>query len=163
MYEIIHYPNIILQEKMPIFNFENPIIDPIELEKNLIETMFNHNGIGLAANQVGIKARVFVMGTKEGPEITKAYFNPIVVHDSESTDNLYEGCLSFPNMFVKVKRPKFIQCIWQNSKGQVEEGEFTGYGCKCFLHELDHLDGIVFKEKVSRLKWDLALKKSKRK
>lgn len=163
MYTIIQYPDPILKEKMPNFDFTNPILDPIELEKNLIETMFAHNGIGLSANQVGIKTRVFVMGTKNGPELTKAYFNPEVIKPSDEEENLLEGCLSFPNIFVKVKRPKNIRCIWQNSKGEVEQGEFVGYGCKCFLHELDHLNGVVFKEKVGRLKWDLSIKKSKRK
>lgn len=163
MYDIIKYPNLILKEQMPEFNFSNPILDPIELEKNIIETMFSYKGIGLAANQIGLRTRVFAMGTADGPELTRAYFNPSVLKQSEETADEQEGCLSFPGIFLKVKRPERILCKWQNSNGEWQTGEFAGYGCKCFLHELDHLDGVVFKEKVSRLKWDLATKKLKRK
>lgn len=161
MYTILTYPNPLLSKEMPKFDFANPIIDPIELEKNLIETMFANRGIGLAANQVGIETRVFVMGTVDGPELTHAYFNPSILNTSEELIDEMEGCLSFPNVFVKVKRPSQIMCSWQNSKGEWQVGEFVGYGCKCFLHELDHLDGITFKSKVSRLKWDLAIRKTK--
>ncbi|NBP02006.1 MAG: peptide deformylase [Proteobacteria bacterium] len=163
MLNIVHYPDPILAEKMPNFDFAHPIMDPEELEKVLIETMFKNNGIGLSANQVGIRTRVFVMGTKHGPELTRAYFNPQVLNNEEDYADLPEGCLSFPNIFVKVKRPLKITCSWQNTKGEFQIGDFQGYGCKCFLHELDHLDGFVFKDKVSRLKWDLAIKKAKRK
>jgi peptide deformylase len=76
---------------------------------------------------------------------------------------LEEGCLSFPGIFVNIKRPRAIKARWQNSKGEFVEGEFTGYDCKCFLHELDHLEGIVFQDRVSPLKWAMGVKKSKRK
>jgi peptide deformylase len=76
---------------------------------------------------------------------------------------LEEGCLSFPGVYVNIKRPKAIKARWQNSSGETMEGEFTGYECKCFLHELDHLEGIVFQDRVSTLKWALGVKKSKRK
>lgn len=161
MYNIIKHPNRILEERMPEFEFNNPIVDPKELEQKLIETMFAYKAIGLAANQVGLKTRVFVMGTVDGPELTRAYFNPSVLDMYEETYDEIEGCLSFPGIYVKIKRPVKISCRWQDSSGEWQEGEFAGYGSKCFLHELDHLDGIVYKEKVSRLKWDLAVKKSK--
>ena len=155
------FPDTILRERIEEFDFDNADIDPKELEKNLIDFMFKHGGIGLAANQVGLKYRVFVMGHPDHPELARAFFNPIVVKNTETFNDMEEGCLSFPNIYVKIKRPTKILAKWQNSHGQWEEGEFTGYDCKCFLHEYDHLEGIVFKDRVSNLKWALAIKKGK--
>lgn len=162
MLNIIKFPNQILRQKMPNFDFQNPCMDPIQLEKELIETMFRYDGIGLAANQVGINTRVFAMGHKDTPESAQAFFNPIVIKHLEEVEDLEEGCLSFPGIYVKIKRPKKIIAKWQNSKGEWEESEFDGYNCKCFLHELDHLEGIVFQDRVSTLKWALAVKQSKK-
>ena len=73
--------------------------------------------------------------------------------------DLEEGCLSFPNIYVKIKRPTAIKARWQDSSGEWQESEFSGYHCKCFLHELDHLEGITYQDRVSTLKWALAVKK----
>ena len=144
------------------FDFENCILDPEKLEAELIETMFAHDGIGLAATQVGITARVFAMGHKDHPETAQAFFNPMVVKTTDTVEDLEEGCLSFPGVYVNIKHPTKILARWQNSKGEWQESEFDGYNCKCFLHELDHLEGIVFQDRVSTLKWALAVKKTKK-
>jgi peptide deformylase len=127
----------------------------------MIETMFAHDGLGLSANQVGHRIRMFVMGHKDFPENAQAFFNPIVVANTNTVKDLEEGCLSFPGIYVNIKRPTAIKARWQNSSGEWQESEFSGYDCKCFLHELDHLEGIVFQDRVSTLKWALAVKKSK--
>ena len=160
MLKIITFPSSILREKMPDFDFHNPSHDPIKLEKDLIEAMFSENGMGLSANQVGIRARVFVMGHKNDPSSAQAFFNPQVVANVDIIDDLEEGCLSFPGIYVKVKRPRKIKVRWQNSLGEYKEAELDDYACKCFLHELDHLEGIVFKDRVSDLKWTQGIKKS---
>lgn len=160
--KIITFPNNILREQMPLFDFSNPTVDPIQLEKDMLETMYEYDGIGLSANQVGIRARVFVMGHRDNPEAGMAFFNPVVLENTSEIEDLEEGCLSFPGIFVKIKRPTAIKARWQNSRGEVMEGTFEGYECKCFLHELDHLEGIVFKDRVSSLKWSMGSKKSKR-
>jgi peptide deformylase len=157
---IIKFPNPILREQMPTFDFDNPLMDPKALEKEMLEFMYARDGIGLAANQVGIKARVFVMGHKANPESGMAFFNPIVVANTEKIEDMEEGCLSFPGVYVKIKRPSAIKARWQNSSGEWEEGEFDGYNCKCFLHEFDHLEGITYQDRVSTLKWALAAKKA---
>ena len=77
MLTIINFPDPILRQRMPEFDFKNPIMDPAELEKLMIETMLHRDGIGLAANQVGIETRVFVMGHKDYPEAAQAFFNPV--------------------------------------------------------------------------------------
>lgn len=159
MFKIINFPDPILRKQIPEFDFSNPSMDPVQLEKDLIETMLENNGIGLAANQVGLSIRVFVMGHKQTPETAQAFFNPYVIKTVDEIDNLEEGCLSFPGMFVKVRRPRKILVGWQNSQGEPQQGELDGYDCKCFLHELDHLEGIVFKDRISLLKWNRATKK----
>lgn len=160
--KITKFPDPILREKLPDFDFTNPDIDPKELEKQMLEFMYAHDGIGLAANQVGVKARMFVMGYKDNPEAGMAFFNPMIVANTEKLDELEEGCLSFPGIYVKIKRPSAIKARWQNSSGKWEEGEFDGYNCKCFLHEFDHLEGITYQDRVSPLKWALATKKLKK-
>lgn len=161
MLEIKKFPDTILRERMPEFDFSNPVIDPKILEKEMLETMYASDGIGLSANQVGIKTRAFVMGHKDNPETGMAFFNPIIIASTESIQDLEEGCLSFPGIFVKIKRPTAIKARWQNSSGEWEEGEFDGYNCKCFLHEFDHLEGITYRDRVSPLKWAMSVKKSK--
>lgn len=160
---IVKFPNPILREKLPEFDFSNPFTDPIQLEKDMLDTMYRYDGIGLAANQVGVQARVFVMGHRDNPDAGMAFFNPEVVANTDSIADMEEGCLSFPGIYVNIKRPTAIKARWQNSKGEVVEGEFRGYECKCFLHELDHLEGVVFQDRVSPVKWAMGVKKSKRK
>jgi peptide deformylase len=162
MLKIVTFPNPILRQKIPEFDFSNPSIDPVEFEKQMIEAMLANDGIGLAANQVGMPIRMFVMGHKDYPESAQAFYNPVVVKHVDDVNDLEEGCLSFPGVFVKIKRPKKILARWQNSQGEWQESEFDGYNCKCFLHELDHLEGIVFQDRVSHLKWALAVKKGKK-
>ncbi len=163
MLNIIKFPNPILRQRMPEFNFADPIVNPVELEKDMIEIMLQNDGIGLAANQAGIAARVFVMGHQSNPAAAQAFFNPVIIGNTEEIADLEEGCLSFPGIYVNIKRPTKIKARWQNSKGEFEEGEFDGYNCKCFLHEYDHLEGITFQDRVSALKWAMAVKKIKQK
>lgn len=161
MLQIVKFPDPILRERIPEFNFENPLEDPKQLEKEMLDLMYATNGIGLAANQVGKRVRMFVMGHKDSPELGMAFFNPMVIANTQDIREVEEGCLSFPNIYVKIKRPSTIKVRWQTSSGEIHEGEFSGYDCKCFLHELDHLEGITFQDRVSALKWALAVKKSK--
>jgi len=163
MLKVITNPDPILKECMPAFDFENPVIDPRELERQMLEIMFANDALGLSANQVGVKTRMFVMGDKRNFLMAKAYFNPKIVANTTDMHDLEEGCLSFPGIYVKIKRPSSIKVEYQNSKGETETAEFRGYDCKCFLHEYDHLEGITFQDRVSQLKWALAIKKSKSK
>jgi peptide deformylase len=160
MLTILKHPNPVLEEKLPDFDFNNPITDPIQLEKDMIETMLAGNGIGRAANQIGVRTRMFVMGHPKFRENAQAFFNPIIVGVTEDTLEEEEGCLSFPNIYVKIKRPRGVLVRFQNSKGETQEAEFFGTECRCFLHEFDHLEGISYKDRLSPLKWALAVKKS---
>lgn len=156
MLEIIKFPNPILRERMPEFDFENPVVDPKQLEKDMIETMLANNGIGLAANQVGVKVRMFVMGQGD---TAVGIFNPFVEEAGTPLED-DEGCLSFPWIYSKVKRPSTIKALWQNSSGEWQNAQLDGITCKCFLHEFDHLEGVVYQDRISPLKWALAVKKA---
>lgn len=159
---LLTWPNPLLTHQAAKFDFNDPKIDPIQLEKNMLECMYIHRGIGLAATQIGIDARVFVMGSSDAMDRGQAYFNPEILDHVDDLDDTIEGCLSFPGIFVKIKRPYKIRARWQNSSGEFQEGIFEGYDCKCFLHELDHLEGITMKHRVSSLKWNMAVNKMKR-
>jgi peptide deformylase len=132
-----------------------------QLEKSMIDFMIEANGIGLAANQIGVVKRVFVMGSNNIPGFPTpfAVFNPRIVEASTEMVTDQEGCLSYPGLFLTVKRPSWIVAEYQNAKGDTIEARFDGYLSKCFQHELDHLDGICFVDKVSPLKLNLAMKK----
>jgi peptide deformylase len=135
--------------------------DAEELEKAMIDFMLTNRGIGLAANQVGLTKRVFVMGSNnlEGFPAPFALFNPRIIEASEETVLDEEGCLSYPGLYLKLKRPSWVIAEYQDSKGNFNEIKVDGYLSKCFQHELDHLDGVCFVDRVSQMKLQLAMKK----
>jgi peptide deformylase len=135
--------------------------DAVQLEYDMIEFMKASHGIGLAANQIGITKRVFVMGsdTHEGFPKPFALFNPRIIESSTEMVLDEEGCLSYPGLYLKIKRPSWVIAEYQDSKGNLNEIKIDGYLSKCFQHELDHLDGVCFVDKVSQMKLQLAMKK----
>lgn len=149
-----------LVEKSTNWNFGQDT-DAEQLESAMCEFMLANNGIGLAANQIGITKRVFVMGSHNIPGFPTpfALFNPRIIETSTEMILDQEGCLSYPGLFLAVKRPSWVVAEYQNSKGDIIEARFEGYLAKCFQHELDHLDGICFVDKVSQMKLNLAMKK----
>jgi len=126
----------------------------------LLDKMIELGGIGLSANQVSISKRVFVIGMNE---YRKAFFNPQLVKLSKEEETGEEGCLSFPGMFLKVKRPKEIMIKYQTEKGEWREEHYVGLSAKVILHEYDHMEGVIFKSRVSDLKWNMATKKKSKK
>ena len=138
--------------------------DAENLERAMCEFMLQEGGIGLAANQIGLSKRVFVMGSKkiEGFPEPFALFNPEILEASEEQSLDKEGCLSYPDLWLNVKRPAVIKVRYQNSNGDVIEAGMSGLIARCFQHELDHLNGICFIDKVSQMKLQLAMKKLKK-
>ncbi len=160
---LITFPNEILKKSMPDFDFDSNI-NPEHLEEDMIELMQRSRGIGLSANQVGIESRVFVMQPQElDDKRAFALFNPILLEQSEEEIASDEGCLSFPDLFLQVKRPKKIKAQYVDKHQNICIIELTGIDARCFLHELDHLNGVCFTEKVSQLKLNMALKKQRKK
>jgi peptide deformylase len=139
----------------------NDTKDSIELEKIMIKIMLDNQGIGLAANQIGISKKIFVMGAYEIKNfpIPFAIFNPTIVDTSDEVEYYNEGCLSFPGLFLKIKRPKEIKVEFQNSCGEKQSLFLEGLSSRCFQHEFDHLQGVCFVDKVSQLKLQYAYRK----
>lgn len=137
------------------FDFDNPPGDPNELALGLMQVMNDNNAIGLAANQVGIPLRVFCM---RGHPENAVCFNPKIIHYGDEIETLEEGCLSFPGVSVKIKRPKDIRVRFQTPSGQVVTQAFSGLTARTFQHELDHLDGILFFNRTNKYYRDKALK-----
>jgi peptide deformylase len=135
--------------------------DAEQLEKDMCDFMIAAGGIGLAANQIGLAKRVFVMGSNNIPGFPApfALFNPRIIEASSETVLDQEGCLSYPGLFLMVKRPTWVVAEYQDSQGNTKEIKIDGYLAKCFQHELDHLDGVCFVDKVSQMKLNLAMKK----
>lgn len=144
---------------MEPFDFENPIGDIHEIKEQMIAIMKEGKGLGIAANQVGLDARIIVMGKDENIDIL---INPVIEDESTTLETHWEGCLSFPGIYVPVERPNWVTVRYRDIDGNEQEYDLEGYDCKCFLHELDHLNGITFNKQVSSLKWNLARKKKKK-
>jgi peptide deformylase len=132
-----------------------------QLEADMIQLMKTFNGRGLAGNQVGLLKRVFTIKLKDNSE-PFAMFNPQIISQSEDLQNNEEGCLSFPDLWLDVKRPKEIEATYLDKHGNECKIKLSGIDARCFLHELDHLNGVVFTEKVSQMKLILARKKQRK-
>lgn len=123
------------------FTQENEF-DPVELEKYMLALMKKENGIGLSANQIGLKRRVFTIKESKGPAY--ALFNPKILYLGPNKTYTLEGCLSFKDHFVNVKRSDRVMVNFFTSKRKSITKYYSGIDAKCFLHELDHLNGITF-------------------
>lgn len=134
-----------------------------KMAEDMLETMYKAPGIGLAAPQVGILERMLVVdvSSPEDGEEKKPYclINPEVIWKSEATSVYREGCLSIPDQYAEVTRPAEVRVKFQNPTGAQEEMHATGLLATCVQHEIDHLNGVLFIDYLSRLKRDMILKK----
>lgn len=133
---------------------------------DMFETMYAAPGIGLAAIQVGVPKRVLVIDlqeqeTEEGEPIRepRVFINPEILETSDHEVPYNEGCLSVPEMYAEVDRPDRIRARWLDRDGTQREEEITGLLAVCLQHEMDHLNGILFIDHLSRLKREMLLKK----
>ena len=148
----------ILSQVMPKFDFDNPVVDPIQLAYDLVESMRHHKGIGLSANQIGLPYRVFAM--EAVPALV--CFNPKLIDVSSEEIILEEGCLSFPGLGIKIKRPRHFKVRYAEPSGVIMTRKFTGMAARCFLHELDHMDGTKYIDRASFVQKEIALKRQKK-
>ena len=138
--------------------------DRKELSKVMYDNMAKYGGLGLSANQLGLPYRMFVMGGH--PQIedgkVRSVFNPLINDVSPESINLKEGCLSFPFLFLSIKRPKWCSVRYTDENGEEIEETLHGMSARIFMHENEHMNGYVFTDLVSKLKLERA-EKSKQK
>ena len=138
--------------------------DRKELSDAMFEAMKKYGGIGLSANQVGLPFNMFVLGDhpqlENGLKIT--CFNPMIIKRSDETVVMKEGCLTFPFLFLSIKRPRKVTVKYEDENGDLKEGHLDGMISRIFQHEYDHMLGRVFTEYASKMKLDMAYKKAEK-
>ena len=134
------------------------------LMDDMLETMYEAPGIGIAAIQVGVPKRVIVMDLSRGDEekAPRYFVNPKITWASEETAPYEEGCLSVPEIYDEVERPARVKLSYLDYNGAAHEEEAEGLFAVCIQHEMDHLDGVLFIDHLSRLKREQAVKKVKK-
>ena len=163
---------------LPIIETPDPLLrrisKPVEavdddlrtLIADMFDTMYAAPGIGLAAIQVGVPKRVLVIDLQEPEEEggdpvrdPRVFINPEILEASDTFQVYSEGCLSVPDQYAEVERPDRVRARWLDEKGETHEEELDGLLGICLQHEMDHLEGILFIDHLSRLKRDMVLKK----
>ncbi len=157
--KIVTIPDPILKKKsLPIKNVDSSVK---KLMDDMLETMYAAPGIGLAAVQVGVLKRVVVidLSKKEEKKNPLFFVNPEIISTSEEQVSYEEGCLSIPNQFAEIKRPNRCHVKYLDYNGRKKDLKADGLLATCIQHEIDHLNGILFIDYLSKLKKDLILKK----
>jgi peptide deformylase len=161
--EILIVPNPLLKQKSaPV---EGPVTDELRaLMDDMLETMYAAPGIGLAAVQIGVPKRIIVMdlSREEGVKEPRYFVNPEILWRSEETVPYEEGCLSVPEIYDEVERPARVKLRYLNYAGEQIEEEADGIYAVCIQHEMDHLEGVLFIDHLSRLKRERAVSKVKK-
>ena len=137
-------------------------LNRMELKMKLVEHMRYYQGIGLSANQIGIMERVFVMYSDVKKKEIIACFNPNIVAVSPKKTLMDEGCLTFPGLWLKVSRPESIEVEYEDVHGEKTKVFMYGLEARVFLHEYDHLQGITFDQRVSKMRLEMAKKKQEK-
>ncbi len=161
---IIEVPDALLRaQSTPIESIGD---DVSRLIADMFETMYEAPGIGLAAIQIAVPKRLLIIDLQdpeeEGGEPVKrphVFINPEIVDRSPATKIYNEGCLSIPDQYAEIERPDTVRARWVDEQGKEREGEFDGLMSVCLQHEVDHLNGLLFIDHLSRLKRDMVLRK----
>ncbi|MEZ5724161.1 MAG: peptide deformylase [Paracoccaceae bacterium] len=136
-----------------------------EIEKlaaDMLATMYDAPGVGLAAPQVGVLSRLFVMDAQRDPEAEPrpmALINPEITWESEDQNVYEEGCLSIPDHYAEVTRPASVKVSWLGLDGKQHQEEFDGLWATCAQHEIDHLDGVLFIDHISAMRRQMITRK----
>lgn len=158
---IITIPDPVLKQvAQPVENIDETVLRQID---DMFETMYKAPGIGLAANQVGMLNRVFVMDVgfrdENAARTPVAMINPEIVWQSEQRSVMEEGCLSIPQQYAEVERPAVVRVRYLDRAGTFQELEAAGLAAHCVQHELDHLDGVLFIDHLSRMKRGMIMRR----
>ena len=152
--DLVYAPADIL--KKPTISVDDDMDNVVKLAEQMHTLMVQNHGIGLAAPQVGVDKSFFIIGDKTRYKLA---VNPKIIETREEKVLMTEGCLSFPGIFLKVLRPLNVVVEYVNNKGETINEKLDGMMSRVFQHEADHLNGITFDTLVSKLKFDMALKK----
>tara|TARA_Y100001938_G_scaffold151167_1_gene246785 strand:- start:7006 stop:7530 length:525 start_codon:yes stop_codon:yes gene_type:complete len=147
--------------KIKLESVDDNVSDRLTLQNNLLETMDKYNGLGLAANQCGIMQRAFAAYIDWPDRVKTVCFNPEIVWSSEETSFEEEGCLTYPGLYLKIRRPVAIKVTYENVEGNVSTQNLKDLEARIFQHEYDHMNGYDFTTKVSPLVLQRAKKKLK--
>tara|TARA_B100000524_G_scaffold273236_1_gene151105 strand:- start:61 stop:579 length:519 start_codon:yes stop_codon:yes gene_type:complete len=156
---ILTEPNKILRQvSKPVIKVG---IDEQKLMDDMLETMYSANGIGLAAIQIGVPKRIIVMDiNKEADKKNPLYFvNPVIKNKDSKKSTYEEGCLSVPNQFAEIDRPKNCEVEYLDYNGNKKILKAEGLLATCIQHEMDHLEGILFIDYLSKLKKSIIIKR----
>ena len=123
-------------------------LDRGKLSYTLTENMFHHNGVGLSANQIGIKERAFVMISDMELQDSLTCFNPKIVKESKEMVTMEEGCLSYPELYLEIARPETIVVKYEDEGKELHKIKLTGFIARIFQHEYDHMEGIDFTQRT---------------
>ena len=154
-FDLVPETDPILKQVLPEFDFDNSPINTTDFASSMVETCKKFNGYGLSANQCGFSYRMFVMGA--GEEYV-AFFNPVLMK-TESEVHMKEACLSFPGLSLSITRPEKIWVKYQDYTGEWKEAHYVGMSARCWLHELDHMNGIVYTTQAKPLALQNGFKK----
>ena len=162
MLKLVYAPDPILKK------VSQPVVQVDEHHRELIQQMYDvmyeANGVGLAAPQVGIDMRIFILdsGAREEEKKPLTMINPVLVSLDEKLTSYEEGCLSFPEHFAEIDRPDQLTIEYLNEKNEKKVMTTDGFISRIIQHELDHLNGILFVDHLSRLKRDVIIRKMKK-
>ena len=164
MIQVFQYPHVTLSQVSSAWSKNDSIEGYNDIEKfenDFIKLMIAEKGMGLAANQIGITKKFFAIGNESFDTFKKPViiWNPRVVKTSEEKVIDEEGCLSFKGIWLKVERPKICEIEYETIQGTKRTARLDGMESKCFQHECDHLEGITFNQRVSKLRWQMANQK----
>lgn len=161
-YKLVPNTHVGLRRATQAFDFENPQMDPVELFERLKATMIEQRGVGLSANQCGINLSVFVIGFPTRPNEIIPVFNPKIMSYSDELTAEEEGCLSYPGMYLQVKRPESIRARFSNYEGKTITKNMSEFTAKVFQHEYDHMVGINFLSRASSVHVERARRQKKK-
>ena len=159
IYNLIEDTNPLLHQRCLPLRFNSfDQMEPKEISDTLIENMEYWEGVGLSANQIGLPYRAFCMIHESEPIVL---FNPRIVEQSNDFVYDIEGCLTYPGLYVKIKRPKSVHTLYYDINGEQFQAYFSDLSCRIFLHEMDHMMGNVFYDTASKLHLQEARRKRK--
>ncbi len=154
---ILEYPDPVLRRKAePVAVVDDEIR---ALMENMLETMYAAPGIGLAAPQVGVLRRVVVIDVSEEKNRPLRLVNPRILWRSEETATAEEGCLSLPDLYAEVRRPAEVAVAYLDEQGREQRLRAEGTLARCLQHEIDHLDGVLFIDRVSTVRRNMLLRR----